>query len=216
MGKGRKIDYRNFESAREFARSLNLRNKDEWTRYAKGELQGKDPKPKDIPSRVDKIYKGKGWSGFDDFLGTKKTKELRKNYRSFEQARAYVRSLGLSKEEDWNTYIQGGYPEKGKLPADIPANPEEIYKGKGWTNLTDWICDHYQPVVVEHEDFEKARSFARSLKLTSIQEWEAFRNGDFKDKEECPDNIPVWPPHAYKSMGWVSWSDWLGLSIGKK
>ena len=216
MGKGRKVEYRDYIGAKEFARSLNLRNKEEWTRYAKGELPDKEPKPKDIPSRVDKIYKKNGWTGFDDFLGTKKTKEMRKNYRSFDQARAFVRTLGLTREEEWQTFINGGYPDKGKLPFDIPLNPQEIYKGKGWTNMSDWICDHYHPVVIEHETFSKAREFARSLKLKSIHEWEFFRNGEMKSMQPCPKNIPVWPPHAYKDTGWMSWADWLGLTIGKK
>lgn len=214
MGKGRKIEYRQFEEAREFARSLELKNKDEWTRYAKGEIEGKEPKPKDIPSRVDKIYKGQGWLGFDDFLGTKKAKELRKNYRSFEQARSYVRSLRLSKEEEWEDFIEGRLPEKGKLPPDVPRNPEEVYQDKGWTNLTDWISDHYHPVIVQNRDFEEARAFARSLNFKSIQEWEEYRNSR-SEESACPEDIPVWPPHAYKGKGWVSWADWLGLSFSK-
>ncbi|MBF0196074.1 MAG: hypothetical protein HQL32_00070 [Planctomycetes bacterium] len=216
MAKGRRIEYRSFESAREFARALCLRNKDEWTRYAKGELEDKEAKPKDIPSRVDKIYKGKGWCGFDDFLGTSKVKELRKNYRSFEQARAFVRSLRLVKDEDWQAFIQGKMSEKGKLPPDIPSNPEVVYRGKGWLNYTDWISDHYQPVVIEHRDFEKAREFVMKLDLKSIHEWEAYRNGDKPDLEPCPEDIPVWPPHSYKDKGWISWSNWFGLKFGKE
>ena len=216
MAKGRRIEYRSFESARDFARSLCLRNKDEWTRYAKGELPGKEPKPKDIPSRVDKIFKGKGWCGFDDFLGTSKVKELRKNYRSFEQARSFVRSLRIMKEEDWQLFIEGKMPEKGKLPPDVPVNPDVVYRGKGWINYTDWISDHYQPVIIELRCFEEAREYARSLNLKSIQEWEKFRNGEDFERGPCPGDVPVWPPHSYKEKGWVSWVDWLGLTFGRK
>lgn len=215
MGRGRRIEYRDFESAKEFCKTLNLKNKDEWTRYAKGELPDKEPKPKDIPSRVDKIYKGCGWAGFDDFLGTKKSKELKKSFKSFEQARNFVRNLNLKTEEEWAQYLNGELTDKPKLPADIPANPEDVYSGKGWVNLTDFLSDHYQPNVIGTMPFEEAREFVHSLKLKSIQEWESYRNGDLGSLPACPTEIPVWPPHSYKNNGWTSWKDWLNLSFGR-
>ena len=216
MAKGRRIEYQAFETAREFARSLGLRNKDEWTRYAKGELDGHDPKPKDIPSRVDKIYKGQGWNGFDDFLSTQKTKELRKSFRSFENARQFVRNLRLGKEENWPLYIEGKLTDKEPLPKDIPSNPEEVYQDKGWLNLSDWISDHYQPDPIDYRSFEDARQFVQQLGFQNLHEWECYRNGNDEQRGECPIDIPVWPPRAYKDQGWVSWSDWLGLKFGKK
>ena len=216
MAKGRRIEYRSFESARDFARSLGLRNKDEWTRYAKGELEDRSPKPKDIPSRVDKIYKGNGWSGFDDFLCTQKVKEMRKNYRSFEQARNFVRDLRLGKEENWALYLEGKLSDKGTIPKDVPEKPEEIYKDKGWVNLSDWISDHYQPDPIQYRTFEEAKEFVHNLNFDNLHEWERYRNGDDTERGECPVDIPVWPRNAYKEHGWVSWSDWLGLKFGKK
>jgi len=212
---GRKINYRPFEEAKEFARDLKLRNKDEWSRFAKGELSGKPPKPQDIPSRVDKIYKGNGWQGFDDFLGTQRSKELRSTYRTFEHSRAYCRKLNLSNQQDWQNFIRvenENGNNKPKLPHDIPLNPDEIYETKGWLNWPDFLNDRYTPAVISYRDFRSARSFARTLELTSIQEWEDYRNSS----EECPEDIPVWPPSAYNVKGWVNWADWLGLTIGAK
>ena len=53
-----------FEEAREFARSLQLKGKEEWHQYCKS---GKDgiPKPDDIPSAPWKIYKN-DWNGWID------------------------------------------------------------------------------------------------------------------------------------------------------
>lgn len=216
MAKGRKIDYRSFEDARDFARALGLRNKDEWTRYAKGELEGHEPKPKDIPSRVDKIYKGKGWSGFDDFLSTKKAKEIRKSYRSFEQARNFARALRLGREDNWKLYVEGKMSDREKLPVDVPANPDDFYKDKGWVSWSDWLSEHYNPEAIVYRPYEEAVVFANELKLNSIQEWEAYRNGEDPTRPECPKDIPVWPPRAYKDKGWISWAKWLGLKFGKK
>ena len=56
-----------FEEAREFARSLKLRNPTEWHEYCKS---GKDgiPKPNDIPSIPHLTYENKGWNGYIDLL----------------------------------------------------------------------------------------------------------------------------------------------------
>lgn len=216
MLKGRRINYRSFESAKKFARSLRLRNKDEWTRYAKGEMSHLPPKPTDIPSRVDKIFKGNGWSGFDDFLGTAKSRDLSRNFRSFESARAFARTLKLNNTEEWKEYVEGKRPDLKKLPDDVPANPDEIYRDKGWVSYADWLKSQYTPVLVNTMDFKEAREYVRKLGLKSIQEWDKFRNGEDKTREPCPQNIPVWPPHAYRDSGWTNWSDWLGLNIGPR
>ena len=54
-----------FEDAREYARSLKLRTYKEWLLFIK-----KQGLPKNIPTNPDKAYKGKGWRGVADWLGT--------------------------------------------------------------------------------------------------------------------------------------------------
>lgn len=57
--------YRPFESAKQFARSLKLKNKTAWIAYAKGENTAL---PADIPKRPDLHYKE--WYTWKDFLGS--------------------------------------------------------------------------------------------------------------------------------------------------
>jgi hypothetical protein len=47
-----------------------LRGKREWQAYCAGRLEGKPPKPADVPSAAHLIYKGEGWKGIPDWLGT--------------------------------------------------------------------------------------------------------------------------------------------------
>ena len=56
--------FRPFPEAREFVRSLELKNQSEWNRYSKS---GK--KPADIPSDPHSSYKSE-WKGYPDWLGT--------------------------------------------------------------------------------------------------------------------------------------------------
>lgn len=213
MGKNKRDQYRSFEEAREFARGLMLRNKEEWTRFAKGEYPDKGTKPRDIPARVDKIYKGGGWAGFEDFLGTKRVRDRKRPLRSYEQARGYARSLKLQNQSEWEAFVKGERPKLGKMPEEIPLNPEEYYAGRGWISWADFLNEFYTPVVVENRDFRDARSFVRKLGLKNIREWEAYRNGERQDLGACPEDIPVWPLHAYKDSGWVNWNDWLGIDF---
>ena len=59
---------RPFEEARVFARSLKLRSESEWRQYCKFGKYG-IPKPDDIPSNPNIIYKNDGWISIPDWLG---------------------------------------------------------------------------------------------------------------------------------------------------
>ena len=62
----RSKEWRSFEEARGYARSLRLKSKKEWQEWRKTK-----ERPPDIPSSPDRVYKGKGWIGLADFLGYK-------------------------------------------------------------------------------------------------------------------------------------------------
>ena len=51
----------------------------------------------------------------------------RANWRKFEDARAFVRKLGLKNNDEWREYRSSD-----RKPADIPAAPDEIYADAGW------------------------------------------------------------------------------------
>ena len=97
----KKLHFRPFEEAREFVRTLGLKNYREWTEYCRS---GK--KPEDIPSSPYQIYKGKGWKGLGDFLGTGTIAPQNMEYRSFEEAREFVRTLGLKNKKEWDEYSE--------------------------------------------------------------------------------------------------------------
>ena len=49
----------------------------------------------------------------------------RRDWRPFEEAREFVRSLGLKSVREWEAYCASG-----KRPADIPSNPQMAYGNK--------------------------------------------------------------------------------------
>ena len=109
--------FRDFESAREFARALKLKGRKEWQEYCKS-----DNKPDDIPADPNQTYK-KDYKGVGDWLGTGRVADQNKVYRSFLEARKFVRSLELKNQKQWQEYCKSG-----NKPHDIPSNPWDVYK----------------------------------------------------------------------------------------
>jgi hypothetical protein len=64
-----------------------------------------------------------------DWLGTGTIATLQREYRPFEEAREYIRKLGINTQEEWREYRKSD-----NKPPDIPANPNRTYKEewKGW------------------------------------------------------------------------------------
>lgn len=188
--------YRPFIEARNFVRSLNLKGDEDWGKFSKS---GK--RPSDIPSAPWEKYRNQGWVSMGDWLGTFSIASKNRVFKSFREARNFVRSLKLEKQFDWKELCKSG-----KLPIDIPTNPWEVYKNQGWKNMGDWLgTGRIANRNKVWRNFGDAKQFAISLNLKSESEWIKFS----KSKEK-PDDIPVAPYNTYKNKGWKSWGDWLG------
>ena len=98
----------------------------DWRTYARS-----NSFPDDIPKNPDRGYAADGWIDWGDWLGTGKTRPWRAKYRSFEDARSFVRGLGL---RNWREYARSG-----QRPKDIPSSPEIAYAKDGWAGIDDWL-----------------------------------------------------------------------------
>jgi hypothetical protein len=183
-----------FEEAREYVRSLGLKSIFQWIEWAKS-----SERPKNIPTVPDKIYNNKGWIGYGDWLGTGNIATRNREFLPFEEAREYVRSLGLKSVSQWQEWLNSG-----ETPENIPTNPYKIYKDEGWISYGDWLGTGR----VREKDFlpfEEAREYVRSLGLKDTFQWR-----DWAKSSERPQNIPVNPNIAYQDNGWMGYGDWLG------
>ena len=206
-----KLSWRPFREARLFARSLGLKSGYEWSDYCKGAMPHRQPCPADIPTGPYHTYAGKGWISMGDWLGTDFVAHAKKQFRHFERARAFARSLRLKNSDEWVAFCQGKMPEKGTLPEDIPASPGGHYSNKGWRGMGDWLGTGYvSPSKRNFRSFERARAFARSLRLKNSNEWIAFCQGKMPQKGTLPKDIPASPNGHYSNKGWKGMGDWLG------
>ena len=185
-----------FEEAREFARKLNLKSTKEWREYCKTEA-----KPSDIPNYPSQAYKGNGWNGIGDWLGSNIIAYRNKKYLPFEEARAFARSLGFKSEKEW---LQ--FSKTNEMPDNIPAYAKQTYREKGYLSMADWLGNNNVAKVNRtFMPFAKARDFVHNLNLKNNREWRLYSKSGKR-----PYSIPGAPEQSYKNKGWKGWSDFLG------
>ena len=120
-------EWRSFEEARKFAQSLALEGNLEWRTWSKT-----DARPLDIPAYPNEVYE-EVWTNWGDFLGTGAISVLDRTYRSFDDAKDFVRSLKLKTHLEWIEWAKTSHK-----PSDIPAAPEGVY-GNLWRGWGDWL-----------------------------------------------------------------------------
>jgi superfamily II DNA or RNA helicase len=208
LGRG---NYMRFEEAREYVRSRKFTGQSAFLVACKKRKGGGDPMPFTIPTNPNIAYKKSGWSSWGDWLGTGVVSTYTRQYRSFGDARSFARSLKIASSTEWNLYTKGQLSGFLPLPADIPAVPRNVYKGKGWVSFGDWLgTGTIAPSDREYRGFDEARDFARKLELKTQKDWEAYCRGEFSNKPPLPTDIPSTPRWVYKEAGWAGIGDWLG------
>ncbi|MBK7845803.1 MAG: hypothetical protein IPJ71_19380 [Bdellovibrionales bacterium] len=88
---------------------------------------------------------------------------------------------------------------EGRLPEDIPSNPNVVYKGK-FQGMGDWLG-------TEWRSFEEAREWARNSGIKSSSEWKKAST-----EGRLPVDIPGNPYAVYKGQ-FQGIGDWLGKEI---
>ena len=191
-----KRNYQPFKQARAFAHNLGLKGKGDWAKWCKT-----DARPKDIPTNPPEVYRNKGWVSWGDWLGTNTIANFNRTFLPFEDARAFVHSLGLKSMNDWRKWSKSG-----ARPDNIPGCPSQTYRYTGWISFGDWLgTNTIAPQKRSYKSFEEARSFVHNLRLKSMKEWMAWAKTSRK-----PSDIPANPAGVYSSKGWTGWGDWLG------
>ena len=201
-------EYLPFKEARKYVRSLHFQNTAQFKKWTKTKN-----KPPNITTTPHITYKDKGWISWIDFLGTNNINTKDIEFRSFEEARDFARKLGIQSLRHWDDWANGKLFHPKAKPEDIPKSPSKYYKGKGWTNWSDFLgTQNTYKFKKNYRPFKKARKFAQSLRLNSREEWKTWAKGKLEkiDLPKKPDDIPITPTHVYKEDGWISWGDWLG------
>lgn len=168
-------------------------------------------RPPDIPANTDCTYAEAGWIGYGDWLGTGTIAFSLRKCRPFKKAREFARSLKLNNRAEWWAFCRGKLHHKGRLPSDIPSNPNITYADHGWISIGDWLGTGFIPSRLrQFRAFEEARRFARGLKLRNEYEWRSFCKGKLHGRKKLPFDVPATPSQVYAKKGWIGFGDWLG------
>jgi hypothetical protein len=126
--------------------------------------------------------------------------KTRKNFKTFADARAFVRGLNLP-----NTAAWWAYAKSGKRPADIPSNPNIVFKADGWAGLNDWIgLPPLKPGKRKFTEFTAAKLLVSRFGFKNRDEFRAAKRDG-----KLGDSIPKNPDEKFKGE-WNGWSDFLG------
>ena len=191
-----KRSYRTFAETKKYIRNLGCKSQKDWIEHIK-----LNKLPTDIPYDIATVYKNNGWVNWGDTFGTD---NFKRKYVPFKEARAYARSLNLSSGTEWRNHYR-----RNDLPSYIPKTPMRAYRDE-WVSMGDWLGNgKIADQLKEWRPFKEARTYARSLNLSSGSEWyEHCKSG------KKPDDIPN-QPHGCKSYQdeWLGMSDWLGTQM---
>jgi superfamily II DNA or RNA helicase len=191
-----------FQKARMFARSLKLKDNNQWKKYIDGKIKDLPSLPENFPKHPILHYnKHPMWKGLGDFLGIENKFNI--EYMPFEKARAFVLKLNLKSQKDWKIYCSSG-----EKPSSIPSNPNAIYADDGWINFGDWLgTGNLSTRDIIYLDYEKAKRIVRSIKLKTAKDYiNWWRNEGHKLRP----NIPAKPYRTYQDKGWTNWKAFLG------
>ncbi len=184
------LKWMNFEEAHKIVLKMNISSETEWRKI-------KSTLPSNIPRNPNEVYFF-NWKNWGHWLGTGNSKNPNHHW-PFEEAREYVRSLGLKSSREYWKLIKNN-PDL-KLPHAPNALKEYQGKFKTWI---DWLGTEKTAYRNrEWPSFEHAVKKARSLGLRSEKEWR-----DFKKSDNFPADLPKAPEQKYKSE-WKGWHYFL-------
>ena len=182
-----------FPDARTYMRRLGLKNRNDYWAWLRS---GK--RPKSIPYSPEKVYRYTGWKDLGDWLGTGNTGQQRKPRMSYEQAKTYIKAVGIKTQKD---FFQ--WRKTKERPNTFPPDPVKTYvhEFEGWGKFlgTDRIANQYK----EYWDYQQAKAFLKVLNIRSVSHYRKLYESSLIPKE-----IPKNPWAYYKKKNtWVSFPD---------
>ena len=178
--------WRPFKEARKFARSLKLKNWEEWKAFCKS-----DKRPIDIPYSPKRAYPNE-YIDIGDWLGTFTKASWKIKYREFYKARSYLRSLNFKSLKEWYEFRK-----TKKRPNDIPVNLDHQYsKHKSWKGTSEFL--NTGNIAPQKMKFVSLRKFMVFLKNNNIRSDNQYR--EWRKNNQKPINIPSNPYRAYNNF----------------
>jgi len=117
-----------YEQAKAYVQALGLKTQHEYFEWRKS-----DKRPSTIPSSPPIAYP-KEFEGWGKFLGTDRIANQKKEYWSYENAKAFLKALNIQSLKQFRVLYSLGI-----IPKEIPKNPSAYYsKGEIWNGYSEF------------------------------------------------------------------------------
>ncbi|MBQ0098827.1 MAG: hypothetical protein KBS62_07865, partial [Oscillospiraceae bacterium] len=143
-------------------------------------------------------YDKRGWKDWGDFLGNGNVAPKDKQFLQYEEAKERLKGLGLSSKNEYTAW------HKTNKPNDLPADPSDTYKNRGWKDWGDFLGTGNVSPKKDFIPYEEAKERLKGLGLKTASEYKEWY------KTNKPNDLPSNPNSAYDKRGWKDWGDFLG------
>jgi predicted helicase len=213
----RNIAYMPYEEASALVQKLGIKKQTQFRAWRRGEMPHLPKAPEDLPGSPDYSYATRGWISWGEFFQSGAIWSKYKKFLPFNEARTFVRNLGLQSITEWEAYSANRLPGKPKRPANlIPARPDVEY-AEEWIDWPDFM-GYQNKNDRDWWPFEQARAWVQKLELWRFRpqgggqlSWKEYCSGRIPNLPPRPQiNIPTAPDQVYAKSGWKGFQDWVG------
>lgn len=138
------------------------------------------------------------------FTGGMRTNDRKKElYLPFEEARDFVRKLGLKNTNEWIAYTKSN-----NFPEFLPVSPNSVYNE--FTTYGDFLGNGYVANRQRnYKSYKDAKVYMLTTNVKTAKEWQ-----NYKKENDIPSDIPKDPYTVYSNTGeWEGWGDYLGTNV---
>jgi hypothetical protein len=203
-----------FEEAKALVQRYGIKTQWEFREWVSGRLRrrGLPMCQKNMPTNPHRTYLAV-WKGYNDFLGTKKPRNIGRNWRSLKAAKEFVQPLKFASVEEYRRWTRGELKDRPPFPDDIPAWPYDVYgKDKNWKGFSDFLASRPLAKYVAMWSFRRSRDYVRKLGLSNSAEYRQWAKSGLKGLPDKPPEVPAQPWLKYRNE-WRGWDDWLGRDV---
>ena len=190
-----KKKWMSFQDAKTFIQSQGLQTRTEFYAWSASE-----ERPQNFPSFPRQVYQNE-WISWGDFLGTGNTAPQKREWMTFQNAKTFIQSQGITSESEFQAWKRAG-----KRPKNFPSNPEKTYKDE-WTNWDDFLGTRKRNRSSNKKEwmsFQDAQNFIQNQGIQTSTEFRAWSKSGKR-----PKNFPSAPWQVYIDE-WTNWNDFLG------
>jgi hypothetical protein len=162
--------------------------------------QGEYKRRSGWPSTPTNFYKDKGWQSYPELVGQEKV--------DFLEFTDFVLEVQLAYEEAGSPeYIGKWYKGEYKNHSGWPADPQRLYKDKGWQSFPE-LVGLEKVKFLEFDDFvaEVRSAYQITGQPKGIQRW-------YEDEFQKHTGWPSNPHIKYQANGWRSYPELVGKEV---